>query len=245
MRVLIIRHGDPYYPTDSLTEKGEREAALLGERLMREHVTHVYVSPLGRAKKTAEPFIAQSGLVPVTLDWLHELYVTPEDHETYWERWGGAGCEWEIPPLIWTKEPHIFDRDGWRSSPLFGLPSLAAQWDAVQNGWDELLAAHGYTREDAVYRVGEGWEEKHETLTLFCHLGMGNMLLSQILNLSLPAVWHTIFLPTSSVTTVFMERHIPELPVAHARLVGVGDTSHLYAGGEPVSASGLFAKTIR
>ena len=24
MRVLIIRHGEPYYPTDSLTEKGER-----------------------------------------------------------------------------------------------------------------------------------------------------------------------------------------------------------------------------
>ena len=24
MRIFIIRHGDPYYPTDSLTEKGER-----------------------------------------------------------------------------------------------------------------------------------------------------------------------------------------------------------------------------
>jgi probable phosphoglycerate mutase len=245
MRVLIIRHGDPYYPTDSLTEKGEREAALLGERLMREHVTHVYVSPLGRAKKTAEPFLAASGLTPVTLAWLHELSVTREEREAYGERWGGASCEWDLPPLTWTKEPHIFDRDGWRTSAVFDRPSLAAQWDAVREGWDALLAAHGYTREDAVYRVGEGWEDKHETLALFCHLGMGNLLLSQILNVSLPAVWLTLFLPTSSVTTVFMERHRSELPIAHARLAAVGDTSHLYAGGEPISASGLFADTIR
>jgi probable phosphoglycerate mutase len=71
------------------------------------------------------------------------------------------------------------------------------------------------------------------------------MLLSQILGLSLVAVWHTLYMPTSSVTTVFMERHRADLPVAHARLVSVGDTSHLYAGGEPVSASGLFADRIR
>lgn len=40
MRVLIIRHGDPYYPTDSLTEKGRREAEYLSERLLTENVTH-------------------------------------------------------------------------------------------------------------------------------------------------------------------------------------------------------------
>ena len=33
MRFLIIRHGDPDYEKDSLTEKGWREAALLADRL--------------------------------------------------------------------------------------------------------------------------------------------------------------------------------------------------------------------
>ena len=55
MRIFIIRHGDPYYPTDSLTDKGRREAELLGRRLAGEHITHAYVSPLGRAKLTAAP----------------------------------------------------------------------------------------------------------------------------------------------------------------------------------------------
>ena len=31
MRVLIIRHGEPDYAVDSLTEKGWREAGLLGD----------------------------------------------------------------------------------------------------------------------------------------------------------------------------------------------------------------------
>ena len=33
MRILIIRHGDPDYEIDGLTEKGKREAALLAKRL--------------------------------------------------------------------------------------------------------------------------------------------------------------------------------------------------------------------
>ena len=31
MRILLIRHGDPDYDNDTLTEKGRREAALLAE----------------------------------------------------------------------------------------------------------------------------------------------------------------------------------------------------------------------
>ena len=33
MKLLIVRHGDPDYTIDSLTEKGWREAEFLSERL--------------------------------------------------------------------------------------------------------------------------------------------------------------------------------------------------------------------
>ena len=33
MKILLIRHGDPDYTIDSLTEKGWREARLLSNRL--------------------------------------------------------------------------------------------------------------------------------------------------------------------------------------------------------------------
>ena len=35
MRILIIRHGDPDYENDTLTQKGWREADLLAKRLAK------------------------------------------------------------------------------------------------------------------------------------------------------------------------------------------------------------------
>ena len=245
MRVLIIRHGDPYYPTDSLTEKGQREAQLLGERLMKEHITHAYVSPLGRAKRTAAPFLEKAGMEATELEWLREFPVSLPAEYAYTTKWGEDGrCLWNMPPHAWTNVPGIYDAEAWRDAPMYTDGKMQARYDLVCKGWDDLLAEHGYTRDGAVYRIGDGWEEKKETIALFCHLGLGNVLLSHILHLSVTAVWHTLFLPTTSVTTVFMEQHL-NAPVAHARLVQVGDTSHLYAGNEPVSASGLYSEEIR
>ena len=53
MKILIVRHGDPDYSIDSLTEKGWKEAEYLSERLCRLDVKEFCVSPLGRAKDTA------------------------------------------------------------------------------------------------------------------------------------------------------------------------------------------------
>ena len=38
MRILLIRHGEPDYEHDSLTPKGDREAQLLSELLVRDHI---------------------------------------------------------------------------------------------------------------------------------------------------------------------------------------------------------------
>ena len=61
MRLLIIRHGDPDYALDSVTEKGSREADLLAERLSKLAIDAVYLSPLGRARRTAAPYLKLSG----------------------------------------------------------------------------------------------------------------------------------------------------------------------------------------
>ena len=53
MKILIIRHGEPDYERDSLTEKGWREASLLADRLCETKIDAFFVSPLGRARDTA------------------------------------------------------------------------------------------------------------------------------------------------------------------------------------------------
>ena len=54
MRILLIRHGDPDYVNDTLTQKGHREAALLAEAADFLEVGDCYQSPLGRAKAAAK-----------------------------------------------------------------------------------------------------------------------------------------------------------------------------------------------
>ena len=61
MRLIFIRHGDPDYEKDSLTEKGRREAALLCGRLLRLDIGDIYVSPLGRARDTLKPYLDRTG----------------------------------------------------------------------------------------------------------------------------------------------------------------------------------------
>ena len=55
MRILLIRHGDPDYENDSLTEKGRREAHMLASRLINERIDYIYTSTMGRAMETAKP----------------------------------------------------------------------------------------------------------------------------------------------------------------------------------------------
>ena len=73
MKILIIRHGDPDYSIDSLTEKGWREAKLLAGRLCRLSVDDFYVSPLGRARDTASLTLKRLDREATQLDWLQEF----------------------------------------------------------------------------------------------------------------------------------------------------------------------------
>ena len=54
MRLLLIRHADPDYANDALTEKGHERARLLAERLAYVAIDAIYASPMGRARLTAD-----------------------------------------------------------------------------------------------------------------------------------------------------------------------------------------------
>ncbi len=61
MKLLIVRHGDPDYSIDSLTETGWIEAELLSDRLCKLDVKAFYCSPKGRARDTAKGHAGKAG----------------------------------------------------------------------------------------------------------------------------------------------------------------------------------------
>lgn len=73
MRLLFIRHAEPDYATDSLTEKGRREAALLARTAPSLRMDHCFVSPLGRAKLTADSCMREIGMTAQVMPWLEEF----------------------------------------------------------------------------------------------------------------------------------------------------------------------------
>lgn len=73
MKLILIRHGDPDYENDTLTAKGKREAEFLAGRLENMKIDEIYVSPLGRAKHTAEPYLSKCGREALELEWLREF----------------------------------------------------------------------------------------------------------------------------------------------------------------------------
>ena len=73
MKLLIIRHGDPDYTNDTLTEKGWREAECLAEMLSQQDITTFYMSPLGRAQDIASLALKKMGRDAEVMPWLREF----------------------------------------------------------------------------------------------------------------------------------------------------------------------------
>ena len=260
MRLLIIRHGDPDYSIDSLTEKGWREANLLAPRLEKEEIDEFYASPLGRAQATAKPTLdlieKNTGTRPelTILEFLREFPASVDLDQTKYgapEGTPNMRCPWNIPVGFFAVQPEFFGQS-WKDHPMYTNPDckVVEVYDRVKKGFDDFMSAHGFVRRpengspSRIYdaadpTVGKKPDGRHKTIAFFCHLGLGNALISAITGIPLPLVWKTFFLPTSSVTTLVTEpeRWAENQPIF--RIVGLGDVSHLYAGGEPTSSSGL------
>ncbi|MBQ8525430.1 MAG: histidine phosphatase family protein [Clostridia bacterium] len=228
MKIIIIRHGDPDYSIDSLTEKGWKEAEYLSERLVKLPIDDFYSSPLGRARDTAKPTLSKLGREAEVLNWLREF-----DGKIVSPYTGEQRISWDLPPSVWCNEKRYYDMKEWSTTDLISTGNAAKIYKETTYGIDALLARYGWMRDDFSYRGGED-----KTIALFCHFGMGITVLSYLLGISPIVAQNNFFLAPTSVTTLVSETDASGC--SHFRAIGVGDISHLYAKDEPMSESGLY-----
>ena len=230
MRILLIRHAEPDYTVDSLTPKGRIEAELLSRRMVRYDIRDFYVSPLGRARDTADYTLKALGRTAEVLPWLAEFRGRCIDPES-----GRKRLPWDLPPRLWSALPGAWDIGHWTEAPLFAEGDVPQIWQETVEGTKALLARYGFTKDGPVWRGGGN---TRDTIALFCHFGISMAVLSVLTDCSPLVLWHrTLTLPSSVSEVVTEERVRGEVSFRVTRL---GDISHLESAGEKRSTAGLF-----
>lgn len=256
MRLILVRHGEPDYSTDTLSEKGKADAILTAQRVKNWDVKQFYVSPLGRAKETIAPTLETTGREAITLDWAREF-----SYRTINPVNGKDGVCWDYVPSHWTNDSLMFDINNWPdASGNNSNPILREKAEEVITGLDKLLEEYGLFRKDNYY-ININRQERYvkstvinmnrhyanelppedagDTIVIFCHFGVTCLMLSHLLNIPFPVLTHGTIIPTCGITILNTEEHWGK--ESFFRIQALGDVSHLLNAGVPISSAGSFA----
>ena len=228
MLLYIIRHGDPIYEPDSLTEKGKLQAQALARRLAVHGLDRIYASPLLRAQQTARPTCERLHKEPVILPWTSEqaawddLAFTDESGRTDWS--------FHVQSTRYKTAELLALGERWYKAEPFSLaPNAKGGYERIQKASDAFTESLGYRREGMVYRAVAPSEER---VAVFCHQGFGTTWLSHLLAIPPVLFWSSFDLNHSSVTILHFQNH-PDGLTAPICLC-VSDISHIYADRLPL-----------
>ena len=232
MKLIFIRHGEPDFSVDSLTEKGWREAEYLSERVSGWTITDLYCSPLGRAKDTASLTLKKMNREAKICDWLREIDCRITNPAS-----GEPSVAWDMLPDYLNEHAELFEREKWRQNPDMQTGNLNDYVDYVTEGLDQLLEQYGYHRAGLRYLTTAN-THRDAVVVCFCHFGTACAAVAHLLNLAPHQLWQGCYLAPTSVTVLGTEERIEG--EAYFRCQVLGDTSHLKVHDEPISLSGYF-----
>lgn len=233
MRILIVRHADPNYELDTLTETGWKEAELVADYLSKEDIKAFYVSPMGRAQDTAGCTLKKLNRTAKTCDWMHEF--SPQIKRP--DMGGKLNICWDWLPQDMAKDVTNYDKDKWLTTDIMKDSNVQQEYKIVCDGLDDILKAHGYVRDGLYYRAVS---PNNDTIVLFCHFGVECVMLSHLINVSPMVLWHGFCAAPTSVTSIYTEER--RRGIASFRINEFGSTAHLYVAGEKPSFSARFCE---
>lgn len=218
MRIVFVRHGEPDYAHDCLTENGVEQAKCTAERLMRENISVIYASPMGRARETASFTAGKLNLEVNVLDFMHEIDWGSQRGDERIKR----GNPWEMATLYKCELKKPEDELKWRKSPYFKDNLCLEYYDMISRETDEFLKTLGYERDEVGYRE---LERSDKTVALFAHGGSGACFLSHVLNIPFPTMLSALPYGVCSVSVIelypVMENYCTP------RIESFGDMNHI------------------
>ena len=224
MLLYLIRHGDPDYPTDTLTLRGMFQAAAVGRRMFDVGLDQIYTSPMGRARLTASPAARLLGLTPQIEPWAHE--VGPEIKTTFPD--GSFRSISKLPNYLLRADggQDVACADVLTDAPYYSGTKMGPTLAYIHEYGREFLERLGYREEGEVYRILRPSEER---VALFCHAGLMRAWVSILLHIPVHMVWANLAVTHTGVT-VLEFKNLPE-GITAPKCRCFSDVSHLYAAG--------------
>ena len=224
MLLFYIRHGDPIYNPDSLTELGHKQAKALAKRLNLYGIDEIFCSPSNRAQQTAQPTCELLNKPMTVCDWAHEACAA----DGFWINEGTNQDCWcfqheRVYPLLLLPEVRALGEQ-WYTHPLFENYNFAKGVRHADTSVDSFLERLGYRhdRENARYEI---LKPNSKRVALFAHQGFGMCFLSSLLDMPYPLFCTHFDFGHSSMTVInFEERG----GYAYPRVLQLSNDSHLY-----------------
>ena len=227
MIFYYVRHGDPIYDPDSLTELGHKQAAALAKRFSLYGLDEIYASTSNRAQLTAEPTCVALNKQKTLLDWTNEGHA-------WWEftvqKENGAR-EWAFCDQRYKQKfnaPDVLAMGSkWYDHPVFKDEPFKKGLERIGKETDELLLSLGFAhdRENGCYRVVKKGEKR---VALFAHAGFGMAFLSSLLDIPYPYIATKMDLCHTAVTVVWFDE---SQEIIYPRVMQWANDSHLYKEG--------------
>ncbi|MEE8457110.1 MAG: histidine phosphatase family protein [Acidimicrobiia bacterium] len=184
MDIIFIRHGQPQWAVDGLsqhdphlTELGHEQAELAATRIATDQripAAKLIVSPALRTQQTAAPISRETGLKVDTVDGLVEIQM-PD-----WE-----GVTEEAVIEIFKTTRHRTPDEWWDGLP--GGESFRAFHDRVTNSLDALLAERGITRNANDPRLWDVADDPGR-IVIVAHGGTNSVCLTHLMGTP-PSPW--------------------------------------------------------
>ncbi len=217
MNLYFIRHGDPDYETDSLTEKGRNQAAKLRDAIKGWKIDELYQSPLGRAKETASCIASNWATKPVTLDWLSELVWGKKDGNPY-----DCASPWMIIDKQIETEHGYSQGDSWKELEIMKNDRIVSDLEEHCKKFDSFLEEHGFVRKNQLYYADK---PDDKNIAFICHGGISSALIGHLLNIPFFQFNAHISLDCTSISKVCLSGEKGKYVTA--KLCFINDVKHL------------------
>ena len=227
MRIIFIRHGNPDYQLDCLTELGHKQAEAAAEVLCTMGIEKIFSSTHGRALQTAEYTAKKLGFAINEIDFFRELNSRLKADPT--GPWTPECSPWLRTLEYKRRALPLLDKD-WRYHELYAEIDAPERIDKLCADFDEFLISLGIERDGLYYKVNN---PEYKTVAMFGHAMATSAVLAHIFNLTFPFICISFSMPQSGITVVEFKNG--EEGFAHPTLMKCGNVDHLSKNGIEIS----------